>query len=183
MISCRNDRIRLDVVARQDRPQGRDEPLAHLGIPQRQQDRRQHVADSLDGDFAQWADHRHRIDRDVDRRGEQLRLGAEIVVHQRGVDACIGGDRADRCLVDPVAGEQLPSAGENALAGVRRPGWPPGTFALGVGRHSFTVSFVVASQRPGPWRRPRSRSTTTMSRNAIAVRSGYAPTCCSASRA
>ena len=65
------------------------------------------VAEFFDGHFAQRADDVHRVDRDVNGRGEQLLLGAEVVMHQRRIDARRRGYRAYRGVRNPIAGEQL----------------------------------------------------------------------------
>src|SRR6476646_4664286 len=105
------------------------------------------------------------------------------MVHQRGVDAGVGGDGADRRLVDSVTGEQLSGTAEDAIACVGRPGRSPGTLALSVGGQSgygVLRRSVAAARHMATTAKP---ITTMMSRSAIAVRSGYAPTCRNASRA
>ena len=133
--------------------------------------RRHGSPELVDGVVAQGVNDHHRVDGDIDRGGEQLLLGAEVVVHQRGVDPGVGGDRANRGLVDPVAREQFSRAGQNAFAGVGGPGGRPGAC---VGCWSSTAHGVrrrrVAAARPSAT--TANPTTTAMSRTAVAGQVG-----------
>ena len=135
------------------------------------------------GCLAHRADHQHRVDRDVDRGGEQLLLGAEVVVHQRGVDAGGGGDRRGSRSCRSRCARTVPARWPGSVRGCRS--------ARAVARdacarrrwstcHGVRRRRVAAARHSATTANP---TTTAMSRAAVAVRSGCAPTCCSASSA
>ena len=76
-----------------------------------------------------------RVDRQVQRRGEQRLLAAEPVVDHRRVDAGAVGDRPDRRAVEPALGELGPGGGEQGGTGVRPagPAAPPTSAQRGSG--------------------------------------------------
>src|SRR5262249_23132767 len=110
-------------------------------------------------------------------------LRAEVMVHQRRVDARILGDGSDRSLVDPIARKQVTRGLQDAITCVRRSGWTSGTLAFDVGGqcgYGVLRRSVAAARHSATTAKP---TTTAMSRTAMNVGSEYAPTCCSASRA
>jgi hypothetical protein len=60
----------------------------------------------------------------VDGGQEQLVLVAEVVVHQRRVDAGGARDAADRGAVEAALGELGPGSGQDGVPGVGVPGAP-----------------------------------------------------------
>ena len=132
----------------QQRANRRDESLPDFGVPKRQQKGRQRVAELLDGGVAQRAQHLHRVDRHVDGRGEQLLLGAVVVVHQCRVNPGRRGYRADRRFVNSILREEFPGTRQDPLTGVRSARRPPGPSAFGFCRH-LMGSVAVVSPPPG----------------------------------
>src|SRR5271167_2657696 len=98
----------------------------------------------------------NRIDRDVNGRGEQLLLRAEVVMHQRRIHAGRGSHRTYRCVLNTVAGKQLPGAVQNPLAGVRAAGGPTRTLASGIGGRHVRMSSGEGSRQQGTVRRAQS---------------------------
>ena len=157
--SCRNDRTRLTFA-----PDSSERMVAMRPSPSAES----HSGSSSDGSsqtqfldrcLTQRTDDRHRVDRDLDRRGEELFLGPEVVVHQCRVHARVGSDAPDRGVADPVAREHFSCTVQNPLPGVGDSGGtsrPPPSSVVG---HGATGSAVAGWLRPGtaPPRRTRRR--------------------------
>ena len=103
-----------------------------------------------------------RVDGHLQRGEEEVVLGAEVVVHQRGVDAGGGRDGADRRTPEALLGERRPRGGQDLGPGVRRPGPTAAGRACGHGIAGLLMAWygeVRAGelQRLAPGR-PRARS-------------------------
>ena len=181
--SCRNERTRLTFGPREQRAHGRDEAIAEFGIPQRQQQRRQPQTQFLDRCLTQ----RPKTDIGsigmLDRRGEEVFLGSEIVVHQCGVHAGVGGDGADRGLTIPLRANS-----SRALSRIRSrvSETPAGVPAASVRPLSSTGYGVRPPQgrRGQAQRHHRERDDDRRCRAPRSTSTpGVLPTCCSASSA
>lgn len=91
-----------------------------------------------------WHDHRHGIDRKVDRTGEQLRLSTEVVMHQDGIDSDGRSHRPYRYSINIVVRKQLSSSSQDAFMGIGTSGGSP-VFWVG-GQRAKASSVSVLSQ-------------------------------------
>ena len=59
-----------------------------------------------------------RVDGPLQRGGEELVLGSEVVMHQRRIDLCLAGDGPDGGAVETLPGKQIAGGGQNRLSGI-----------------------------------------------------------------
>ena len=120
-----------------------------------------------------------RVGRRLDGGEEQLVLAAEVVVHERRVDAGVGRDAADRRAVEPALGERRPGGGQDGVPGVGVAG-PPARPAVRDGAQLVLRRSVAAARASASRAAP---ATTAMSIHIVAVAVAERPTSCRASTA
>ena len=99
-----------------------------------------------------------RVDRQLEGGEEEVVLGAEVVVHQRRVDAGGRGDAADRRTGEAVLRERRPGRREDRGAGVGRPAAPTPRRSGGRPLSHATTGRRSARGRTPATRRGRARA-------------------------
>ena len=95
--------------------------------------------------FKQRRNQRRRVDRQFDRRDEQVAFGTEVVVDQRRVDAGSRRDATDRRAIDAVRGGGGPGQGTQRI---RADDWKPYQLATASTRRSRSTCRATARSAP-----------------------------------